>query len=170
MTSTHGESGPSEPSADQRLDSWKEIATYLKRDERTVRRWEAQQGLPVHRHLHTKRASVYAFRSEIDVWWNNGQARLEHEPSVPPATRRWVTVAVVAGAAVLAVVVGRASGQSARPVWTSRPATGSSSPTSRIRRAGRSRMAPSSTPSRMRWANPALSTWCRATGWSIRWA
>ena len=88
MTSTSGESGPAEPSADQRLDSWKEIATYLKRDERTVRRWEAEQGLPVHRHLHTKRASVYAFRSEIDAWWNNGQARLEHEPSVPPATRR----------------------------------------------------------------------------------
>ena len=106
MTSTSGESGPAEPSADQRLDSWKEIATYLKRDERTVRRWEAEQGLPVHRHLHTKRASVYAFRSEIDAWWNNGQARLEHEPSVPPATRRWVTVAPVAGAAVLAVVVG----------------------------------------------------------------
>ncbi len=90
MTSTHGEPGP--PSADQRLDSWKEIATYLKRGERTVRRWEAQEGLPVHRHLHTKRASVYAFRSEIDVWWNSGQAHLEDEPSVPPATRRRVTI------------------------------------------------------------------------------
>ena len=29
---------PSEPEAGQRLDSWKEIAAYLKRDERTVRR------------------------------------------------------------------------------------------------------------------------------------
>ena len=106
MTSTHGEPGPAEPSADQRLDSWKEIATYLKRGERTVRRWEAQEGLPVHRHLHTRRASVYAFRSEIDVWWNSGHAHLEHEPSVPPATRRRVKLAAVAGAAVLAVVVG----------------------------------------------------------------
>ena len=106
MTSTHGEPGPAEPSADQRLDSWKEIATYLKRGERTVRRWEAQEGLPVHRHLHTKRASVYAFRSEIDVWWNSGHAHLEHEPSVPPAARRRVKLAAVAGAAMLAVVVG----------------------------------------------------------------
>ena len=50
-----------EPSRD-RLDSWKEIAAYLKRDERTVRRWEAE-GLPVHRKVHKKQASVYAYRA-----------------------------------------------------------------------------------------------------------
>ena len=51
-----------------RLDSWKEIATYLKRDPRTVRRWERQEGLPVHRHQHGKKASIYAFTHEIDTW------------------------------------------------------------------------------------------------------
>ena len=110
MTSTHGESGPSEPSADQRLDSWKEIATYLKRDERTVRRWEAQEGLPVHRHLHTKRASVYAFRSEIDVWWNNGHQRLDtaldtanETAPVRPRLLRW-PVAIAAGVLLTATI------------------------------------------------------------------
>jgi hypothetical protein len=31
------------------LESWKQIAAYLDRSERTVRRWEASEGLPVHR-------------------------------------------------------------------------------------------------------------------------
>ena len=51
-----------------RLDSWKEIAAYLKRDVTTVRRWEKREGMPVHRHVHDKLGSVYAFRSELDVW------------------------------------------------------------------------------------------------------
>jgi len=55
-----------EPSR-ERLDSWKEIAVYLKRDERTVRRWE-KEGLPVHRKVHKKQASVFAYREEIDAW------------------------------------------------------------------------------------------------------
>ncbi|HEY7498630.1 MAG TPA: hypothetical protein VH740_08960, partial [Vicinamibacterales bacterium] len=53
---------------DDRLDSWKEIAAYLKRGVRTVRRWEKDEGLPVHRHLHQVLGSVYAYRSEIDAW------------------------------------------------------------------------------------------------------
>ena len=56
-----------EPSS-AHLDSWKEIAGYLKRDPRTVRRWERLEGLPVHRHLHGKKGSVYAFAREIDTW------------------------------------------------------------------------------------------------------
>src|SRR5258708_7407824 len=42
---------PSETSARDRLDSWKEIAAYLNCSERTVRRCE-EDGLPVHRHTH----------------------------------------------------------------------------------------------------------------------
>src|SRR6476659_4357300 len=38
-----------------RLESWKEIASYLMRSERTVRRWEETEELPVHRQLHEKR-------------------------------------------------------------------------------------------------------------------
>jgi len=51
-----------------RLESWKQIAAYLKRSVRTVRRWERDEGLPVHRHMHRSLASVFALRSEIDAW------------------------------------------------------------------------------------------------------
>ncbi len=64
-------SGPKQISADPRspmLDSWKAIATYLGREVRTVQRWESREHLPVHRHLHNKTASVFAFRQEIDEW------------------------------------------------------------------------------------------------------
>ncbi len=50
-----------------RLDSWKEIAVYLDRGVRTVYRWEKDEDLPVHRHLHNNRDTVYAYRSEIDT-------------------------------------------------------------------------------------------------------
>ena len=61
---------PPHPPLDERLDSWKEIAAYLKRDGSTVRRWEKEQGLPVRRHSLSKRSAVYAYRSEIDAWWH----------------------------------------------------------------------------------------------------
>jgi TolB-like protein len=51
-----------------RLDSWKEIAAYLRRQVRTVNLWEKSEGLPVHRHLHSKRGTVYAYKSELDEW------------------------------------------------------------------------------------------------------
>lgn len=51
-----------------RLESWKQIARYLNRSVRTVRRWEHEEGLPVHRHVHRTLASVFALRSEIDAW------------------------------------------------------------------------------------------------------
>jgi tetratricopeptide (TPR) repeat protein len=56
-----------------RLDSWKEIAAYLKRDVRTVQRWEKTEKLPVRRHLHEKQGTVYAFRPEIDAWTQGRQ-------------------------------------------------------------------------------------------------
>jgi TolB-like protein/Flp pilus assembly protein TadD len=60
-----------------RLDSWKDVAAYLKRDVSTVQRWERREGLPVHRHLHDKLGSVYAFRSELDVWSRSRRLRNE---------------------------------------------------------------------------------------------
>ncbi len=68
-----------EPSASERLDSWKEIAAYLRRDERTLRRWEKDEGLPVRRHIHNNRGTVYAYKAEFDAWWNNRRPRLEAE-------------------------------------------------------------------------------------------
>jgi len=52
----------------RRLESWKEIAAYLARDVTTVRRWEKAEGLPVHRHVHHKLGSIYAYTTELDAW------------------------------------------------------------------------------------------------------
>ena len=52
----------------QRLDSWKEIAAYLGRDLSTVRRWERDKKLPVHRVPGGDRRSVFAYRDQIDAW------------------------------------------------------------------------------------------------------
>ena len=61
---------------ENRLDSWKEIASYLDRDV-TMQRWEKREGMPVHRHLHDKASSVYAFPAELDAWQQNRKLRLE---------------------------------------------------------------------------------------------
>lgn len=50
------------------LDSWKEIASYLRREIRTVQLWEKNEGLPIHRHFHKQLGSVYALRSELERW------------------------------------------------------------------------------------------------------
>jgi len=61
------------PLPDKKLVSWKEIASYLGREVRTVQRWEGTEGLPVHRHEHQKKSTVYAFTSELDEWFKNRQ-------------------------------------------------------------------------------------------------
>ena len=56
------------PTGNERLDSWKAIAFYLKRDIRTVQLWEKTQGLPIHRERHISLPSVFAYKSELDFW------------------------------------------------------------------------------------------------------
>jgi len=68
---------PPVPPAESRLDSWKEIAAYLQRDVTTVQRWEKREAMPVHRHLHDKIGSVYAFRAELDAWVRGRSLRME---------------------------------------------------------------------------------------------
>ncbi|MCL4523960.1 MAG: tetratricopeptide repeat protein [Acidobacteria bacterium] len=68
-----------DPPQDDRLESWKEIAAYLRREVRTVQRWEKREGLPVHRHVHDKLGSVYAFKSELDAWAVGRRAVVESE-------------------------------------------------------------------------------------------
>jgi len=50
------------------LSGWKEIASYLQSSVRTVQRWERTEGLPVQRHRHSQRATVYALPSQVDEW------------------------------------------------------------------------------------------------------
>jgi TolB-like protein/Tfp pilus assembly protein PilF len=72
---------PSESPPGARLDSWKEIATYVRRDITTVQRWERREGMPVHRHLHDKRGSVYAYTSELDGWLRSRKIQVAVEES-----------------------------------------------------------------------------------------
>jgi Tol biopolymer transport system component len=93
-----------------RLDSWKEIAAYLKRDITTVQRWERREGMPIHRHVHDKLGSVYAFRSELDTWARSRAPAKSAEPietesvqpQPTPRPARWWTLS----AAALLVTVG----------------------------------------------------------------
>ena len=90
-----------EPSG-ERLDSWKEIAAYLKRDQRTVRRWE-KEGLPVRRKVHKKQASVFAYRAEIDAWWHDGRQRLEQKEQA--GSRKRLMLWGIAGAVAVGLVI-----------------------------------------------------------------
>jgi TolB-like protein len=113
---------------DDRIESWKAIAEYLGREVRTVQLWEKSEGLPVNRHLHNQRGSVWAYKSELDAWRMQRAARaslpdpafitvtgeltrtevtIEEEQIEPKTSRRtWMiaagsAVAAVAGAAAL---------------------------------------------------------------------
>ena len=92
-----------EPPGAKRLDSWKEIAAYLKRDTATVRRWEKREGLPVHRHHHDKLGSVYAYASELDTWWEGRRQRVEQTQPAEPDRRTRRRVAL--GAALLSIIL-----------------------------------------------------------------
>lgn len=52
----------------RRLDSWKEIAAFFNRGERTVKRWESERGLPVHRVPGGGRSAVFAYTHELAAW------------------------------------------------------------------------------------------------------
>jgi non-specific serine/threonine protein kinase len=76
------------------LDSWKAIAAYLNRSVRTVRRWEAEERLPVHRHMHRTLGSVYAYKSEIDAWRETARLR-KSDPQPAIAAHAITSIAVL---------------------------------------------------------------------------
>jgi TolB-like protein len=105
---------------EERLDSWKEVAAYVKRDVTTVQRWEKREGMPVHRHVQDKRGSIYAFTSELDGWLRSRGLRLEEEekegevetpldaegeqaPNGTPRVRPWLVLGALTVLALLGV-------------------------------------------------------------------
>jgi Tol biopolymer transport system component len=114
-----GEQFPASPPSvrppEDRLHSWKEIAAYLDRDVTTVQRWEKREGMPVHRHVHDRMGSVYAYRTELDAWTRSRNLRPAQDnensasaapaavaapDSATPAPRRWKFVLPLAALAV----------------------------------------------------------------------
>ena len=86
-----------------RLDSWKEIAVYLKRSVRTLHRWEKEEGLPVHRQLHKDLGSIFAYKSELDAWSSarSVRAELKEETDERASPKRSVIIVAVTLAAAV---------------------------------------------------------------------
>jgi TolB-like protein len=121
---------PSVKPALDRLDSWKEIAAYLHRDVTTVQRWEKREGMPVHRHLHDKAGSVYAYSSELDAWQKSRKLQLEEltqeqktEPTVETFGSRqrifqsqsWLFLAGVVVVLLAAILIAMSGGHPKQP-------------------------------------------------------
>jgi TolB-like protein len=95
-------------SSDERLESWKKIAAYLRRDVRTVQRWEQTNGLPIHRLNRAQRAVPYAYKKELDSWWAS-QSNLPTETAILAplsAARRRLVISAVSLIGALVVVLG----------------------------------------------------------------
>src|SRR5690348_16018615 len=93
------------PEESNRLDSWKQIAAYLQKSERTVRRWHETEGLPVHKHQHQQRGSVWAYANEIDEWLERRRVQPARPPAdeldrieAPSQHRRWIYVGTLGAA------------------------------------------------------------------------
>lgn len=71
----------------ERLDSWKEVASFFRREVRTVQLWEKSEGLPVRRQHHKKLGSVYAYRQELEAWWI-ARSNLQGGPGLQAASGR----------------------------------------------------------------------------------
>jgi len=68
MSSISQASSVGQSTAPRSLDSWKEIAAFLGRAEGTVKRWESERGMPVHRVPGSERAAVFAYEAERLQW------------------------------------------------------------------------------------------------------
>ncbi len=99
------------------LESWKAIAAYLGRTEKTCRTWEHDLGLPVHRLEESARARVFAYADELDRWREEklqaGAFQMaEGRAAAARKARSWVIPG--AALAVIALV-------SAFLIWRGRP-------------------------------------------------
>ena len=106
------------------LESWKAIAAYLGRTEKTCRNWEHELGLPVHRLEDSARARVFAYADELDRWREEklqaGAFQMaEGRSGKRGKSRSWIVPA--AALAVVGVVAGSL-------IWRSRPPDAPSDP------------------------------------------
>jgi len=111
----------------RRLESWKEIAAYLRRDVTTARRWEKQERLPVYRIQHSKLGSIYAYTSELDSWRDQQAlggatdapaAEADHQPTKIWRARRGL---LVGGVVLVGLLAGAYLTTRSRAVNATRP-------------------------------------------------
>ena len=97
----------------RRLTSWKEIASHMGRDVRTVMRWEKERELPVRRGSGGKSGVVFADIDELDAWTRGDLGASEAPlpvaerlgPAVRPVRRPRLAIAA-AGVLALALALG----------------------------------------------------------------
>jgi hypothetical protein len=77
---------PPDP-APRELQTWQEIAAYLKVSIRSAQQYEKTAGLPVHR-MAGKRSLVWAVPAELDVW----KRRTEPQEARQAPPRRWFAI------------------------------------------------------------------------------
>jgi Tol biopolymer transport system component len=125
--SSHGRSAPDGSLPGERLDSWKEIASYLKRSVRTVHRWEKEEGLPVHRQLHKDLGSVFAYKSELDGWSSarslHAGLREETDHRISTKPSRLIVAAALVATVVLIAAMAYLSRQRFQPARSGQDAT-----------------------------------------------
>jgi Tfp pilus assembly protein PilF len=94
-------------SGERRLTSWKEIAAFVGRDERTAKRWEESRGLPVRRVPGKGRASVFAYTDEIEAWLKGAApvALPAQEPAPAPRHRGAQHLRAWAAAAISCLII-----------------------------------------------------------------
>lgn len=116
----------------ERLDSWKQIAAYLGKSERTVRRWQQAEGLPVHRHKHLQKGSVWAYRGELDSWMAGrteipmAETSEATESPLPDARSGWPFWALAGSALLLLFLLALRGARQAPPtmtIWDEAPLT-----------------------------------------------
>ena len=115
---------PTPTKPDRRLDSWKEIAAFFGRDERTVRRWEKESALPVHRVPGGSKGRVFAYKTELGQWLSTPQAvaTATSAPLLPVhqiqtdrnlfnlrSAAKWAVAAILCGAMVAGILAYRKS-------------------------------------------------------------
>jgi len=89
----------------QVLDSWKEIADYLRRSIKSCQRMEHELGLPIHRLADTPKARVFAYKDEIDRWIEETQhsgKKIPFRKSFLLSKKKWV---IVLGVSILCVSI-----------------------------------------------------------------
>lgn len=104
----HTSDQPGAETASQRLNSWKEIAAFFGKDERTVKRWETIRGLPVRRVPGGTRTSVFAYVSELEAWLSAPRPiALAQQPdeAIPASPRRQQLLPIAAAVAIVALLL-----------------------------------------------------------------
>ncbi len=104
------------------LQGWKEIADYVARDERTVKRWEKQRHLPVRRMPGNGRANVYMLVSDLERWLGETPVASAQQPAEAMPVWRWRMLPLGLGLMMVGVATLAAVSMHRRPVAAASPA------------------------------------------------